>query len=55
MSDISQKAASPGISEAQSDLGRMFKVVGAERATISEVVETTKELIAGEGGAAEMS
>jgi formate hydrogenlyase transcriptional activator len=53
-SDISHEAASPGNFKAQSDLGRVFTLVDAEREHISEVVETTNGLIAGEGGAAEV-
>jgi formate hydrogenlyase transcriptional activator len=53
-SDISHEAASPGNFKPQSDLGRVFTLVDAEREHISEVVETTNGLIAGEGGAAEV-
>lgn len=54
LSDVSQKAASPGNSETQSDLGRMFTLVDAETKHILEVVQMTDGLIAGEGGAAEV-
>jgi formate hydrogenlyase transcriptional activator len=54
LSEISYEAASPGNSEPQSDVGRMFTLVDAERKHISKVVNTTNGLIAGEGGAAEL-
>jgi len=54
LSDVSQKAASPGDVKPESDLRRKFTLVDAEREHISEVVEMTNGLIAGEGGAAEM-
>ncbi len=54
LSEISHKAASPGNSKPQSDLGREFTLADAERQHISEVVEMTNGLIEGEGGAAEV-
>ena len=54
LSDITHKAASPGNSKPQSDLGREFTLADAERQHISEVVEMTNGLIEGEGGAAEV-
>jgi transcriptional regulator with GAF, ATPase, and Fis domain len=54
LNGISHEAASPGDSKPQSGLGRVFTLVDAERKHISEVVEMTDGLIAGEGGAAEV-
>jgi formate hydrogenlyase transcriptional activator len=54
LSEISHGAASSGNSKPQSDLGRVFTLVDAEREHISEVVQMTDGLIAGEGGAAEV-
>jgi formate hydrogenlyase transcriptional activator len=54
LSEISHEAASSGNSKPQSDLGRVFTLVDAEREHISEVVQMTDGLIAGEGGAAEV-
>jgi transcriptional regulator with GAF, ATPase, and Fis domain len=54
LSEVSQKAASPGNAKPESDPGRMFTLIDAEREHISEVVEMTDGLIAGEGGAAEV-
>jgi formate hydrogenlyase transcriptional activator len=54
LSEISHEAASPGNSKPRSDLGRVFTLLDAEREHISRVVEMTDELIAGEGGAAEV-
>src|SRR5216683_613824 len=48
LSEISHKAASPGNSKPQSDLGREFTLADAERQHISEVVEMTNGLIEGE-------
>jgi formate hydrogenlyase transcriptional activator len=53
-SEISHEAASPGNSKPQSDLGVVFTLLDAEREHISQVVEMTNGLIAGEGGAAEV-
>jgi formate hydrogenlyase transcriptional activator len=54
LSGTSHEAASPGNSKPQSGLGRVFTLVDAEREHISEVVEMTNGLIAGEGGAADV-
>jgi formate hydrogenlyase transcriptional activator len=54
LSEASPQAASPGNVKPESDLRRMFTLVDAERKHVSEAVEMTKGLIAGEGGAAEM-
>jgi formate hydrogenlyase transcriptional activator len=54
LSGTSHEAASPGNSKSQSDVGRVLTLVDAEREHISEVVEMTNGLIAGEGGAAEV-
>jgi transcriptional regulator with GAF, ATPase, and Fis domain len=54
LSEISHEAASPGNSKPQSDLGRVFTLLDAEREHISQIVEMTDGLIAGEGGAAEV-
>jgi hypothetical protein len=53
-SDFSQEAAGPGNFKPESDVKRMFTLIDAEREHVSEVMEMTKGLIAGEGGAAEM-
>jgi transcriptional regulator with GAF, ATPase, and Fis domain len=53
LSEVSQKAASLE-NDPESEPGRMFTLGDAEREHISEVVETTNGLIAGEGGAAEV-
>jgi formate hydrogenlyase transcriptional activator len=54
LSEISQNAASPGNLIPQPDLGWEFTLADAERKHISEVVEMTEGLIAGEGGAAKV-
>jgi formate hydrogenlyase transcriptional activator len=54
LSEIPHEAASPGDSRPQSDLRRVFTLLDAEREHISQVVEMTDGLIAGEGGAAEV-
>jgi formate hydrogenlyase transcriptional activator len=54
LSEIFHGAASSGNSRPHSDLGRAFTLVDAERERISEVVQMTNGLIAGEGGAAEV-
>jgi formate hydrogenlyase transcriptional activator len=54
LSEISHGAASSGNSKPQSDLRRVFTLVDADREHISEVVQMTNGLIAGEGGAAEV-
>ena len=54
LSEISHEAASPGNSKPQFDMGRMFTLAEAEREHIAEVVEMTRGLIAGKGGAAEV-
>jgi formate hydrogenlyase transcriptional activator len=54
LSENSHQAVSPGNSKPQSDLGRVFTLLDAEREHISQVVEMTNGLIAGEGGAAEV-
>jgi transcriptional regulator with GAF, ATPase, and Fis domain len=51
LSEISQNAASPGNFIPEPDLGWEFTLADAERKHISEVVEMTEGLIAGEGGA----
>jgi formate hydrogenlyase transcriptional activator len=52
--ELSHEAASTGDFKPQSGLGRMFTLVEAERQHISEVVEMTNGMVAGEGGAAEV-
>jgi formate hydrogenlyase transcriptional activator len=55
LTENSHEAASPaGNSKPQSDLGRVFTLLDAEREHISQVVEMTDGLIAGEGGAADV-
>jgi formate hydrogenlyase transcriptional activator len=54
VSEVSREAARPENSKPESDLGRVFTLLDAEREHISEVVEMTNGLIAGEGGAAEV-
>jgi formate hydrogenlyase transcriptional activator len=54
LSEISHGAASSGNSMPQSELGRVITMVDAEREHISEVVQMTSGIIAGEGGAAEV-
>jgi hypothetical protein len=46
LSGTSHEAASPGNSKPQSDVGRVFTLIDAEREHISEVVEMTNGLIA---------
>ncbi len=52
--EMSDAAASPGQSNQRSHEGRVFTLDEAEREHISEVVEMTKGMIAGKGGAAEV-
>jgi formate hydrogenlyase transcriptional activator len=52
--EISDAAASPRKSKQPSHEGRMFTLDEAEREHISDVVEMTKGMIAGKGGAAEV-
>jgi transcriptional regulator with GAF, ATPase, and Fis domain len=52
LSEISQGAANSGNSKPRSR--KVFTLVDAEREHISEVVQLTNGLIAGEGGAAEV-
>jgi formate hydrogenlyase transcriptional activator len=54
LGELTHGTASAGDFEPQSDPGRLFTLVDAEREHISEVVEMTNGMIAGEGGAAEM-
>jgi formate hydrogenlyase transcriptional activator len=54
LSEISQNVASPGNFIPEPDLGWEFTLADAERKHISEVVEMTDGLIAGEGGAAKV-
>jgi len=54
LGELTQGTASAGDFEPQSGPGRVFTLVDAEREHISEVVEMTNGMIAGEGGAAEM-
>jgi len=54
LSEISQNAASPGSFIPEPDLEWEFTLADAERKHISEVVEMTEGLIAGEGGAAKV-
>jgi formate hydrogenlyase transcriptional activator len=54
VSELSREAARPENSKPQSDLHRVFTLLEAEREHISQVVEMTDGLIAGEGGAAEV-
>src|ERR1700692_3587235 len=54
LSEISQNAASPGSFIPEPDLQWEFTLADAERKHISEVVEMTEGLIAGEGGAAKV-
>jgi formate hydrogenlyase transcriptional activator len=54
LSEISHGAARSGNAKPQSDLRRVFTLVDADREHISEVVQMTNGLIAGEGGAAEV-
>jgi transcriptional regulator with GAF, ATPase, and Fis domain len=54
LSGSSHEAASSGESKPRSDLGRVLTLLDAEREHISQVVEMTDGLIAGEGGAAEL-
>jgi len=54
LGELTHGTASAGDFEPQSDPGRLFTLVDAEREHISEVIEMTNGIIAGEGGAAEM-
>jgi transcriptional regulator with GAF, ATPase, and Fis domain len=54
LGELTHGTASAGDFEPQSDPGRLLTLVDAEREHISEVIEMTNGIIAGEGGAAEM-
>jgi formate hydrogenlyase transcriptional activator len=54
LSEISDEAVSSGNSKPRSNVGRVFTLLDVEREHISQVVEMTDGLIAGEGGAAEV-
>jgi formate hydrogenlyase transcriptional activator len=53
LTGISHEASGSGNSKPHSDLQRVFTLVESEREHISDIVEMTDGLIAGEGGAAE--
>jgi transcriptional regulator with GAF, ATPase, and Fis domain len=54
LNGVSQKSAHPESLKPHSDTGRVCTLAEAEREYISEVLEMTRGLIAGKGGAADL-